>query len=217
MPSPRNAKTKRGTASSSKKRMAARRAFAKKSSGGKFARQGKNSALKRKKITRNNPDIKVKKTTYSKAARHAVLVNADARQRLIEMGGENTISIIREFDQDMSDEELARKTSIKASDVRVVLNRLHSEGLFTYTRVRDRDSGWYTYIWKLCDGKLKEFVDEFAPHEAGGETTVDMEGDAYFCPNCAPEKLVAFEDASETQFKCVCCGSDMSFFERKRK
>jgi len=221
MPSPKKAKTARGTASSGKKKTNARAAAIKKIptkiSTGKFVKGAKLSTFQRKKITQNNPDINVKKTTYSKAVRYAVLVNAEARQKLIEMGGENTINIIREFDQDMSDEELARKTAIKASEVRVVLNRLHSEGLFTYTRVRDRDSGWYTYIWKLCDGKLKEFVDEYAPQQEGSETTIAIEGDAYFCPNCSPEKLVAFENASETQFKCAGCGGDMSFFEGKKK
>lgn len=106
----------------------------------------------------SKPDIKVKKSSYSKAARLSVLASADARQRLIDMGGENTIDIIREFDRDMSDEELARKTGIKASDVRVVLNRLHSQGLFSYTRVRDRDSGWYSYIWKMSEGRLRGFI-----------------------------------------------------------
>lgn len=107
---------------------------------------------------KSRPDIQVKKSSYSKAARQAVLASATARQQLIEMGGENTIDIIREFDRDMSDEELARKTGIKASDVRVVLNRLHSCGLFSYTRVRDRDSGWYSYIWKMSEGRLRDFV-----------------------------------------------------------
>ncbi|MEK7256154.1 MAG: hypothetical protein AAB316_15490 [Bacteroidota bacterium] len=114
---------------------------------------------------KSRPDIHVKKSSYSKAARQAVLTSATARQQLIELGGENTIDIIREFDSDMSDEELARKTGIKASDVRVVLNRLHSCGLFSYTRVRDRDSGWYSYIWKMSEGKLRNFinVNESAP------------------------------------------------------
>jgi hypothetical protein len=116
---------------------------------------------------KSRPDIQVKKSSYSKAARQVVLASAAARQQLIEMGGENTIDIIREFDRDMSDEELARKTGIKASDVRVVLNRLHSCGLFSYTRVRDRDSGWYSYIWKMSEGKLRDFVNinEIAPVE----------------------------------------------------
>ena len=119
----------------------------------------------------SKPDIKVKKSSYSKTARLAVLASADARQRLIDTGGENTIDIIREFDKDMSDEELARKTGIKASDVRVVLNRLHSQGLFSYTRVRDRDSGWYSYIWKMSEGRLREF-------SGGLRAAAQQEGDA---------------------------------------
>ena len=99
--------------------------------------------------TPSKTDVTVRKSTYSKMVRLSVLTSAAARQQLIEMGGENTIDIIREFDKDMSDEELAKKTGIKASDVRVVLNRLHNYGFFSYTRVRDRDSGWYSYIWKM--------------------------------------------------------------------
>ena len=60
----------------------------------------------------NMPDILVKRSNYSKAVRGVVLSDAVARQKLIEMGGENTIDIIREFDKDMSDEELSRKSGI---------------------------------------------------------------------------------------------------------
>src|SRR3989338_9199238 len=148
MPSKKTSKSRRKSAA--RKPLRPKRHFAKKSAG-KIQRFHPSSKKSR-------PDIHVKKSSYSKAARQAVLSSAAARQQLIEMGGENTIDIIREFDKDMSDEELARKTGIKASDVRVVLNRLHSCGLFTYTRVRDRDSGWYSYIWKMSEGKLRDFV-----------------------------------------------------------
>lgn len=130
------------------------------------------------------PDINVRRSAYSKMARLAVLASAEARQKLIEVGGENTIDIIREFDRDMSDEELARKTGVKTSDVRVVLNRLHSCGLFTYTRVRDRDSGWYSYIWKMSEGRLREFADGAGVGSLnieGGESAV--EGDSYLQKN----------------------------------
>ena len=136
-----------------------------------------------------NPDIHVKRSAYSRVARDAVLASAAARQQLIEMGGENTITIIREFDKDMSDEELARKTSIKASDVRVVLNRLHNHGLFSYTRVRDKDSGWYSYIWKMSEGRLREVV-MGAAQPAGAEEFVEntIEGENYFRKN-APQQF----------------------------
>lgn len=142
---------------------------------------------------KSRPDIRVKKSSYSKAARQAVLTSATARQQLIELGGENTIDIIREFDSDMSDEELARKTGIKASDVRVVLNRLHSCGLFSYTRVRDRDSGWYSYIWKMSEGKLRDFinVNESAPIQGRGEFA---EADDYLKNNAVqPAQMPSFE------------------------
>ncbi|MCX8194554.1 MAG: hypothetical protein N3G22_00375 [Candidatus Micrarchaeota archaeon] len=116
---------------------------------------------------RPNFETQVRRATYSKTARLSALACAKTRQWLIEMGGENTIAIIKEFDMDMSDEEIAKKTGIRASDVRVVLNRLHGCGLFSYTRVRDRDSGWYSYIWKLNEEKLRQVVE--------GENTIMVE------------------------------------------
>lgn len=157
-----------------------------------------------------------KKSIYSKALRVGILSSADVRQRLIDMGGENTIDIIREFDADMTDEELARKISMKASDVRVVLNRLHNLGLFFYTRMRDKDSGWYSYIWKMNEGKLKEFSDSVENSEQG-ETARVIEGESYHCLNCGPGKLVDFETAMDAQFRCGKCGSALEFFEAKRK
>ncbi|MCX8174666.1 MAG: hypothetical protein N3E51_00460 [Candidatus Micrarchaeota archaeon] len=160
------------------------------------------------------PDIRVKKKTYSKAVRAAVLSSAIARQKLIEMGGENTIDVIREFDKDMSDEELARRTGIKASDVRVVLNRLHTEGIFSYTRVRDKDSGWYSYIWKMNEDKLREVVS--GGEGAGAERTEEYgDKECYVCPACGEKKLFDFETASEMKFKCSECGAFLEFFERK--
>lgn len=173
------------------------------------------SFAKRRPPKTNRPDIRVKKESYSKVVRGSVLSNAPARQLLIEMGGENTIDVIREFDRDMSDEELAKKTGIKASDVRVVLNRLHSHGLFSYTRVRDKDSGWYSYIWKMSEAKLQEFGEKFG-HEHAPEAVEVLEGDVYICTNCSPATPVKFEDAADAQFKCGNCGSDLEFFERNR-
>jgi hypothetical protein len=148
-----------------------------------FVKRNSSSAKPSFHKKKSNPDIIVRRSAYSKNARAAVLASAAARQQLIDMGGENTISIIREFDKDMSDEELARKTGIKASDVRVVLNRLHSYGLFAYTRVRDKDSGWYSYIWKMSEGRLREVVGNVEgsePVDVGEET---VSGEDYLQKN----------------------------------
>ena len=164
---------------------------------------------------KNKPDRIVKRNVYSKGLRVGLLSSADVRQKFIEMGGENTINIIREFDKDMSDEDLARKTGIKTSDVRVVLNRLHSHGFFSYTRTRDRDSGWYSYIWKMSKDRLQGFVDGAA--KPVGERTNISEGDVYHCRSCSPEKMIEFADAFASRFKCEKCGGSLAFFERKIK
>lgn len=174
----------------------------------------KKATVKRAKTEFDEEVIRVKRNVYSKRLRYVVLASAEARQKLIEMGGENTIDVIREFDKDMTDEELAKKISVKASDVRVVLNRLHTYGLFTYTRVKDKDSGWYTYVWRLCEDKLKEFA---LPTRSQGEETREFEGEVYYCPGCEPKRLVGFEEAVESEFKCKNCGKDMVFFEQKRR
>jgi transcription initiation factor TFIIE subunit alpha len=114
----------------------------------------------------------------------------------------------------MSDEEIARKTSIKASDVRVVLNRLHSRGFFSYTRLRDKDSGWYSYIWKMSENRLKEFYDDV--ESGSGEQTEAGVESGYKCSGC-DGKIIGFEDAMDMNFRCSGCGSSLEYFEGKRK
>jgi transcription initiation factor TFIIE subunit alpha len=159
-----------------------------------------------------NMDIAVRRSSYSKATRAAVLANAAARQKLIDMGGENTIDVIREFDRDMSDEELAKKTGIKPSEVRVVLNRLHNRGVFAYTRVRDRDSGWYSYIWRMDEGRLWEVG---CGGRGARETTIISNKEGYCCNQCGLVGVVGFEDAMGMRFKCS-CGGDLEFVDAKR-
>ena len=160
----------------------------------------------------SNADIIVKRSIYSKAARAAVLADAAARQRLIEMGGENTIDVIREFDKDMSDDELAKKTGIKPSEVRVVLNRLHNKGVFAYTRVRDKDSGWYSYIWKMDEGRLKDVGGAVMMEEA----TQASGKEGYRCACCTEQKMMEFSEAVDARFRCNTCGSCLEFFDSKR-
>jgi len=159
-----------------------------------------------------NADIIVKRNMYSKTMRSAVLADAAARQRLIEIGGENTIDVIRKFDTDMSDDELAKKTGIKPSEVRVVLNRLHNRGVFAYTRVRDKDSGWYSYIWKMDEERLK-YVGGAGAVE---ETTQAISKEGYRCSCCSQKNVMDFPEAVDARFRCGTCGNCLEFFDSKR-
>ncbi|VVB58932.1 Transcription factor E [Candidatus Anstonella stagnisolia] len=163
--------------------------------------------------------IRIKKQQYT--LQKTLLANSMVRSHLIDVAGENTINVLREFTCELSDEELAKKAKMKVSDVRIVLNKLHSLGMAQYARSRDKDSGWYSYVWRLDEGKEKEILmpvyqNKGAEGYVGEKCVASGEGDQYFCAGCGKESVVDFETAMDRQFKCSSCGNDLSFFEKKK-
>ena len=156
--------------------------------------------------------------TLNSVWRNQLLGEAVVRSWLIKSVGENSIHVIREFETQMSDEEIAQKSGIRASEVRVVLNKLHSFGLATYVRNRDRNSGWYSYIWKLNNEHVPALMNQIRK-EGSEETTVpEMVEDGkehYGCLVCGPSKRFDFDQASGLQFRCDQCGQNLQFLEHK--
>ena len=174
--------------------------------------KSRKAVVKRAKVA---PRKKAKIRTVRKALRGGTLsralANAHIRQNLIDIAGENALHVIKEFKKNMSDDELARKTKLKVSDVRVVLNRLHNQGLAKYYRNRDKDSGWYSYVWCFEEDKLALYGKAAGASKSG----VEFEGDRYMCASCGPETVVAFDAATDVQFRCQSCGGGLVFVEKK--
>jgi transcription initiation factor TFIIE subunit alpha len=145
-----------------------------------------------------------------------LLANAHLRQLLINIAGENALSVIREFTEEMSDDELARKCKVKLSEVRMVLNKLHSFGLVRYTRLRDKDSWWY--IWDVNEEREQQLILFEKRLEKNGEKTKEFEGrELYCCGSCKEEKVFPFEVAFEYGFKCPSCGKNLEYLEKGKK
>jgi len=175
-------------------------------------------AVKRAKVSlrRAKPQKSVRTAPKAKKWKALVLLaNPTVRQNLIDLAGENTLAVIREFEKEMSDEELARRTKIKVSEVRAVLNKMHCAGLVSYLRNRDKDSGWYSYIWKVNQAKMEALL----PSKGGEETTMDDAdaGEFYICKACSPGKAVPFDRASELLFRCESCGTSLEFLENAKR
>lgn len=148
----------------------------------------------------------------------SLLGNSGLRQKLIDMAGENTLNVIKEFSKEMSDEEIARRTKIKVSEVRAVLNKMHSAGLVRYTRNRDKDSGWYSYLWSLNMDKMEALAPGEGSEASGFETASMSDGGEYYiCKACSPTKAIPFEKASDSLFKCESCGTALEFLEQQKK
>lgn len=210
-----------------KRRAAPRRRAAslpKRRTASSHGRQSPASKLQRSAIRPVSQRLMGKKSTahrhgaHNSVWRHQLLADADMRRWLIRSVGEHSIHVIQEFDAQMSDEEIAQKTGVRASDVRVVLNKLHSFGLAAYMRNRDRNSGWYSYVWRLNTERAQEMYARIK-RESGAEGAVVVEetkagGEYYGCQSCGPAKRFDFDRAAELLFRCDGCGQSLHYLER---
>ncbi len=170
------------------------------------------------KISVQEPQVQVRKELSREL--QEILSHARVRHWLIELGGENTLEVIRSLPANPSDEELAKKLKIKISDVRASLNRLHNSGLVAYLRDKNSETGWYSYAWVLNEGRITKWVKE--RHESREALRPQGGVDFYFCKDCGLESTVRFEAAVEQLFKCASCSSSLDYldeekFERFRK
>ncbi|MEM3499799.1 MAG: hypothetical protein QXI17_04015 [Candidatus Bilamarchaeaceae archaeon] len=142
-----------------------------------------------------------------------LLARPIVRQTLIEVGGENALAIIKNFDKALSDEDIAKRLKIKISDVRAALNILHSEGIVMYNRYKDNDTGWYSYSWYLNKNKIFQWVEEKT--KKFGAVTSNNSGEYYICPFCGVSTIISFETAIDRGFKCEICGKPLEFLNEE--
>lgn len=143
---------------------------------------------------------------------HGLLSDSTVRQLLIDIGGENALAIIRNFQGKLSDEDLSKTLELKISDVRATLNRLHNEGFVKYIRQKDSETGWYSYSWVLNYERLEKWARE----QANGIITLEGNGNQYyFCKACGVTTLTDFITASDLGFRCERCNKSLEFLDDK--
>lgn len=134
------------------------------------------------------------------------------RNFLIEIGGETCPKLISLCNGPVTDEEIFNtlEDDTKLTKIRSVLNKLHYKGIATYERTRDKNSGWYTYTWNIKPERIVELITQIH-NESIEDFEKRLENEqnyVYFqCPNNC--ERMPFEIASEYNFKCPECNSDM--------
>jgi len=68
------------------------------------------------------------------------------------------LEILQALDKPRYDEDMATDLSIKATIVRKFLNDLHGYDLVRYNRMKNKETGWYTYIWERRNDKIIEYA-----------------------------------------------------------
>ncbi len=172
-------------------------------------KSGKEKAKSKKTSPQTSKEIIFKKI-------EKFLKNPEVRRVLVNTAGENTIAVLKELTKVGEDEKIAERLNVKVSDVRAVLNVLHSEGLVFYERSRDENSGWYYYNWIINIEKIEKWVESKLNERKKMFYQLISSGEKYFCTNCGIESLYDFEDAMDLNFKCPTCNSSMEFLDEKK-
>jgi transcription factor E len=193
-----------------------------------IANPTKIKAKEKKKVEKKLPAKKVakvkekkeemQKTLYMLTAEemkqiNELLTRPIVRQTLIDVGGENALAIIRNFDRALSDEEIAKRLKLKISDVRATLNSLHSEGLVMYDRYKDNETGWYSYSWWLNKERIFKWVEEKTKKFSVAASSNGSEH--YVCPFCGVSTIVDFSNAMDKNFRCDICGKPLEYLDEE--
>ncbi len=179
----------------------------------------KEKKLTKKEIRKQEEELRLVKSLAEREAFYTknlekinhVLTSAFARQSLVNLAGENSLAIIRNFDRNVSDDDISKKLKLKISDVRATLNKLHGAGLVTYLRDKNSETGWYSYSWMASADKIDRWIIERLEERrltasSGGE-------EHYFCPACGVNAIHNFESAYSSFFKCNLCSKDLEFLD----
>jgi transcription initiation factor TFIIE subunit alpha len=137
------------------------------------------------------------------------------REILVRISGEHGYQIASELvDKEMTDEELAKRTGIRLNLVRKILYDLYDNRVVGYRRIRDENSGWYVYYWRIEPERALEFFDnnkrlllQKLQERLEHERNVMFFG----CVNGCPK--LPFDVAAENDFKCPRCGKHLDHFD----
>lgn len=144
-----------------------------------------------------------------------LLKDARLRGKLVEISGEETIEVIKALTKYSMDDEISKNFSIKISDVRSVLNKLHTFGIVKYIKTKDAKTSWFVYNWYIDLDNLQQLSLSLK-----NESTSVLESknpyDYYFCPACMTDEFTV-DESYQMNFHCPICSSLLQPVAEKNK
>ena len=117
--------------------------------------------------------------------------------------------------EETTDEEIATKTDLKLNIVRRILYKLHDNHLASYRRIRDADTGWFLYYWKIDPKKAQALVNRkkrMVLNLLEQRLEHESNNDLYTCVN-RDSSPVPFEEAMNLSFRCPTCNGQLEFVD----
>ena len=135
------------------------------------------------------------------------------RGYFVNLVGEEGFKVVQKMPEgEVTDEKIAEVTGVLLNIVRRTLFILYENRLAVYRRVRDTDSGWLTYLWRLDLSNLPQQLELEAKRLLRNlKAKLEFEDGKVFytCDNQHGRFL--FEDAAELEFICPECGEDLNY------
>jgi transcription initiation factor TFIIE subunit alpha len=136
---------------------------------------------------------------------------------LLRLIGEEGVDLLEKFptDGEYSDEELAAKTGINLNSVRHTLYTLYEKRLAEYRRIKNTETGWLTYLWKLKPEGIIDAICEDLQNileKLEARKRYEEENDFYICKTC---RTFTFNEVVDTNFLCPICGSTVEHFNNE--
>ncbi len=178
--------------------------------------------VKSKKVDKK--PIKTKKAKATKAFKKEVVKEAPPQKfpedpvfldLLYQIAGMQATTVAKTlFGNEITDEELSKRTGISINLVRRILYELYDNRLVSYKRLRDEDSGWYIYYWQMnpdrgvehMRGNRRQLLQKLEEKLHEEKNTV-----YFMCRNNDPK--VSYDAAAETEFKCPRCSKKLEPYD----
>ena len=126
------------------------------------------------------------------------------------VGGRKGRGIVDAIGDGATDEHIEKRTNYKMTEIRSLLNRLQDAGVVEYSRVKNMQSGWFTYTWRVNRTRatanyMTQLRRKYGELLRARETLNGAQ--IYKCPRgCAK---IPFEEALEAAFRCPKCERKM--------
>ena len=150
-----------------------------------------------------------------KAKPEQVLEDLTLREILTSIGGEHGYEVAKTLvGQELTDDELAKRTGIRINLVRKILYDLYENRVVSYRRTRDESSGWYVYHWRIEPERALEYFNANKRLLLQKlEERLERERNSMFfgCESNCPK--LPFELAAENDFKCPKCGKKLELYD----
>ncbi len=166
------------------------------------------SRRKAKKVGKKRAEIK--KESHPKPSDDPVLTGI-----LIRIAGVRGYDIAKELvGNEITDDEIAKRLGIRVNLVRKILYSLYENRVVSYRRVRDEQSGWYVYYWRIEPERAREYFDNnkrLLIQKLEDRLDTERSTNFFSCGNGDPK--LPFELAIENDFKCPRCGDKLEPYD----